>query len=131
MNDHLLLGLVLAAVAAWFYLIYRSARRVQQHCPACHCCGQGAHCGRFVCASCGARFVLDGSGRPCQGISDVVPVPVFILVLAVGALVMTMFTGASAWHLYPLATLVLVAFALWEIRQALREKAFRSNNNLG
>ena len=127
MNDHLLLGLVLVAVAAWFYLIYRSVRRVRQHCPACHCCGEGASSGRFVCASCGARFVLDASGRPCHGISDVVAVPAFILVLAIGALTMAMLTGSSEWH-HLLATPLLVAFTLWEIRRAWREKPFRPDN---
>ena len=124
MNDTLLLGFVAVVVLAALFLLFRSRRRVQQRCPACHRFGYGQHYGRFSCSSCGAHFVLDATGRPSRTVWDVVYAPLSILLLVVACLLVALFTGARDLPFGPVGFLLVVAIPGWELWQAFREKRF-------
>jgi hypothetical protein len=130
MNDNLLLGIVFAVVVTAFYLLYRSRRRVQQRCPACHRFGRGEHYGRYRCSACGTHFVLDATGRPGRTVLDVVWVPLSILLLVAACLVVALLTGASDLPAHPIMLMLLSASAGWELHRAFREKLFKQDDHL-
>ena len=128
LSDMLLLGFVAVAVLVALVLLFRSRRRVQQRCPACHRMGHGPHYGRFCCSSCGAHFVLDATGRPNRTVWDVVYAPLSILLLVVAYLAVALLTAAPDLPSNLIGSLILVALSSWELRQAFRKKRFTNND---